>query len=97
MLPWLINTGSSVVLPYGGMTRIRFKGFISLATTKTGRDQTPSNGVKVLEKQDKSKVLRPFGPYHNGMASCLEAPVRSVDELLTQAVRLRKRQLMIEQ
>ena len=50
------------MLPYGGMTRIRFKGFVSLAQAIYRRCQTPSNGVKVLEKQDKSKVDRPFGP-----------------------------------
>jgi hypothetical protein len=49
------------VLPYGGMTRIRFKGFISLEKRKNCAYQTPSNGVKVLEKQQKSKVNSPLG------------------------------------
>jgi hypothetical protein len=70
------------VLPYDGMTRIRFKGFISLAKRKNGMRQTPSNGIKVLEKQQKSKVNRPFDPICRGRSGPCKLPL-SVHYLLT--------------
>ena len=39
-------------LPYGGMTRIRFKGCISLLNSVS---ETPSNTPKLREKPCKSK------------------------------------------
>lgn len=39
-----------MLLPYGGMTRIRFEGFFSLHVCDFSRMQTPSNSTEITRK-----------------------------------------------